>query len=491
MTGSGSESEQSLERAEVEHLLTSGMFQRAPGLARVLTYVCDKSLAGQADQIKEYNIAVEALGRPAGFDQRRDAIVRVEAHRLRKRLDAYYETEGSGRPVRISIPPGQYVPEFVRRPIKPVPEAEHGTGTAKPSAPRRRMMVAALAGLGLAGIALVGWISAHLSAGAGTGTAAMPAGTVRILAGAEAGGADRDGNLWLADRFFSGGQPRSNDGRRVRCVDGGLLFRARREGSFDYAIPLNAGLYELRLYFAETEFDESGASGGAETSRIFHVIANGQPLLNNFDVASDAGSDEADVRVFDRITPANDGKLHLSFRGETGQAFVNALEITPGESGGLKPIRILCQDHPYADRLGRVWSSDRYFRGGKLVERPPLAGDAEDGNLYGGERFGNLVYTIPVASGRYDVTLRFAERWFGPGKPGGGGVGSRQIDILCNGTALDRGFDILKEAGGPDRAVVKVFRNLEPNPQGKLVLSLEPSANYACVNAIEVMPSGR
>ena len=89
MTGKVSENDQRLERAEVEHLLSSGMFQRAPLLARLLTYICEKTLSGQADEVKEYNIAVEALGRPADFDQRRDAIVRVEAHRLRKRLDAY------------------------------------------------------------------------------------------------------------------------------------------------------------------------------------------------------------------------------------------------------------------------------------------------------------------------------------------------------------------------------------------------------------------
>src|SRR5580698_7187132 len=108
------------EKREFESLLASGIFDRAPNLSQVLTYVCEKYFEGAAEQIKEYNIAVEALGRPAGFDQKRDSIVRVEAHRLRKRLREYYEAEGSGHTVRIDIPSGQYAPKFVRlRPPQP------------------------------------------------------------------------------------------------------------------------------------------------------------------------------------------------------------------------------------------------------------------------------------------------------------------------------------------------------------------------------------
>src|SRR5579863_3554576 len=93
------------EKHEYQTLLASGIFDRAPNLAQVLSYVCGKYFEGAAEQIKEYNIAVEALGRPVGFDQKRDSIVRVEAHRLRKRLREYYESEGSGHNVRIEIPP--------------------------------------------------------------------------------------------------------------------------------------------------------------------------------------------------------------------------------------------------------------------------------------------------------------------------------------------------------------------------------------------------
>src|SRR6202042_3720068 len=97
-------------KAELEAVVASGIFGKAPSLAQLLDYVCTKYFQGRTDQVKEYNVAVEALGRPASFDPRKDSIVRVEAFRLRKRLKQYYENEGAGHLLRIVVPSGQYVP---------------------------------------------------------------------------------------------------------------------------------------------------------------------------------------------------------------------------------------------------------------------------------------------------------------------------------------------------------------------------------------------
>ncbi|HQR34519.1 MAG TPA: hypothetical protein PLK30_17395, partial [Blastocatellia bacterium] len=102
------------ERAALEAVMASGIFQRAPNMARMLNYVCTKYFEGQQDQVKEYTIAVEALGRSPEFDQERDSIVRVEAHRLRKRLLEFYASGGEAHRVRIVMPVGQYIPQFVR-----------------------------------------------------------------------------------------------------------------------------------------------------------------------------------------------------------------------------------------------------------------------------------------------------------------------------------------------------------------------------------------
>src|SRR5215813_4903646 len=68
-----------LARKELEAMMGSRLFDRAPNMGVLFRYVCNKALDGRAEEIKEYNIAVEAFGRPPNFDKRRDSIVRVEA----------------------------------------------------------------------------------------------------------------------------------------------------------------------------------------------------------------------------------------------------------------------------------------------------------------------------------------------------------------------------------------------------------------------------
>src|SRR6478736_10118655 len=99
-------------RAELQSVLQSQSFARSPGLSRLLSYLCDKVIAGESSQIKEYSVALDVFGRQDSFDQDSDSIVRVQANRLRKRLAEYYAAEGKCHRVRITIPVGQYVPAF-------------------------------------------------------------------------------------------------------------------------------------------------------------------------------------------------------------------------------------------------------------------------------------------------------------------------------------------------------------------------------------------
>src|SRR5215469_2309649 len=100
-------------RTEIEAVLSSATFVRSQRMGRLLQYLCDKQLAGEGEKLKEYNIAVDVLGRPHSFDPAEDAIARVEVHRLRKKLREYYEGEGASHKVRIVIPSGSYMPAFV------------------------------------------------------------------------------------------------------------------------------------------------------------------------------------------------------------------------------------------------------------------------------------------------------------------------------------------------------------------------------------------
>ena len=102
-------------RAQLDRILASAPFADAERARGFLRFVVERALEGRNGEIKEFVIAVEALGRNTSFDPKSDPIVRVEAGRLRDRLSSYYEDEGEGDSVLISLPKGGYVPEFSER----------------------------------------------------------------------------------------------------------------------------------------------------------------------------------------------------------------------------------------------------------------------------------------------------------------------------------------------------------------------------------------
>ena len=102
-------------RAELERVLASGSFAGTSRLSRFLRFVVEQSLAGEAERLKEYVIGVEVFDRDERYDPRIDSIVRVEAGRLRARLDEYYRGAGAIDVVAIVLEKGSYAPAFVRR----------------------------------------------------------------------------------------------------------------------------------------------------------------------------------------------------------------------------------------------------------------------------------------------------------------------------------------------------------------------------------------
>jgi Tol biopolymer transport system component len=102
-------------RRQLDRILASAAFAEAERASCFLRFVVERKLEGLAHEIKESVIAIEVLGRTPSFDSKSDPIVRVEAGRLRDRLNAYYEAEGGADPVLISLPKGRYVPEFTGR----------------------------------------------------------------------------------------------------------------------------------------------------------------------------------------------------------------------------------------------------------------------------------------------------------------------------------------------------------------------------------------
>jgi hypothetical protein len=514
-------------RAELATVLAADTFKRSPKLSRLLLYLCEKHFQGLADEISEYGIGIDVLGRDSDFDPQQDALVRVDTHHLRKRLREYYTTAGSEHEIHIVLPNGSYAPEFVpigqtRAPVSgklakgpaanghaveafespasvTVAQAASPASVAasadldetpESSNPTPRVKLRSIAGGMAVFMFLAGWwLVAAGRRNAVQALAAPPAAipvvgasdpATRIAAGDRSSDyTDHLGRIWLSDRFFRGGSTFHRGPLQIQRTLDGELFRSGREGEFVYDIPLSPGIYELHLYFAET-------SVAAETLHGVSMAINSLPI-SSVDITADAGDvNTATVKIFKNISPAKDGMLHLTIMG-TGPGFLNALEIVPGVPGAMRPIRLAARDSIYRDHLGQIWIPDESGAGGRKSNTTAQIEGTSDPGLYQTYRVGHFNYSIPVVEGsRYTVRLHFVEPWFTQADPGGG-IGSRVFNVYCEGSTLLRDFDILKEAGGGKRAIVREFHGIPASPQGKLDLTFEPVVNYALVNAVEAV----
>ena len=96
----------------LEKILRSAPFRASRRCQEFLRFVVIKSLGGQIEFLKERVIGAEVFGREASYEPSEDAIVRVKANEVRKRLAQYYMDAGALDPVRIDMPSGSYVAEF-------------------------------------------------------------------------------------------------------------------------------------------------------------------------------------------------------------------------------------------------------------------------------------------------------------------------------------------------------------------------------------------
>ena len=523
-------------------VLESKTFRQAPRLGKLLQYICGKALLEEPQQVTEYTIAVDVFGKPLDFKESKDSSVRVEVHRLRKRLAQFYESEGADRRLQIRIPPGQYLPEFhvLETPreevpagaqdaaVAPVadqtpddeamastpasepgsielpPEAGHGRIRHRVPAERKRRiwLYAAIAvgsivaALGARAIYKARTAAVRVDrperqaepAGAGQ---ALPSSVARVPLRLMAGYSgqphiDASGFLWEPDRYYQGGRPWGVSGVPIARTNDPMLFQQWRSGEFSYHIPLAPGVYELHLCFVAAK--RADATGSGENLNTLSVDINGERVIARFDIESDAmGPNIATERVFKDVRPASDGQLHVVLEGVVGLPLLNALEVLPGIPHKQIPVRLVAQPKSFVDRSGQLWRPDNYYLYGQPLRRDaPVAGTPDPG-LFAGERYGHFSYAIPVDTrGRYTVTLYLAEQYFGPDAAGAGGAGSRVFNVMCNGVMLLEDFDIFKEVGSL-RALKKTFYHLKPSAQGKLNLTFEPVVNYSVISAIEVL----
>ena len=93
---------------QIERLTKSHSLHSSESLCKLLRYLAEHSLDHPGTALKEYQIATEVLGRPAGFDPQSDSTVRVQAGRLRVKLAEYYASEGAQDAIVVEVPKGSY-----------------------------------------------------------------------------------------------------------------------------------------------------------------------------------------------------------------------------------------------------------------------------------------------------------------------------------------------------------------------------------------------
>jgi hypothetical protein len=494
------------ERRELDWLLTSGVLGRSGNLTRVLKYICEERFAGRANQIKEYSIATEALGRRPDFDPNSDTIVRVTVHSLRKRLLDVYQNEGADRPMRLVIPPGHYDPRFIVVPLPqpPVPvapaaqvapdshDAEDGPVVLPPSiaaprwTPARKLWSVTLIALALVMVASVGWWARHQPLGRlhnADSVAGMPlpqpqASIHALMGDRRQPYVDHSGVTWTTANYCQGGANVTVPPQKIEGTEDAPLYLGGVRGIAHCIFPVTQKLYELHFHFAE-------ASDLQPATRVATISVNAGPLIT-VDVVDDAGGNGiATSTVVTGVAPENDGAIHVDFISEV--SLLNAVEILPAPSTSLLPVRLVMGSKPYVDSDNQFWESDRYFSGGRHG-LPPESVKQGNLGLYESDRIGRFRYSIPaVPLAHYRLRLYFREPWFGAENGGAGGPGTRIFDVACNGETLLKNFDILAQGDSP--RVVKTFDSIQASAGGRIELSFTPVVNYAVVNAIELLPA--
>jgi hypothetical protein len=486
-----------IEHKELDWLLTSGVLGRSRNLTQVLKFICEKHFEGELSQITEHSLAVEALGRRSDFNPQVDTIVRVTAHQLRKRLQEIYTGPGASHSVQVHIPTGQYAPSFVYN--------EEGTAKLSPSGTESMMQVASSAegNVGEAGDAHWKWLKFSLAVAffvilgvllfekVHTRERSTPGVTpsldprsvmkghpVRALLGkGRSPYTDRAGNTWMPGNYCTGGVNLSEGKQPIAGTEDPTIFLGGVRGNSHCAFPVDPGIYEVHLLFAEaSDLPEA-------TNRAVFSLNGGDNV--SLDVVDDAGGDYiADTKVLRGVRPENDGTIHIDFVSEISA--LKAVEILPEPSEALLPIRIVAGSNRYKDSEGNVWLPDRYVVGGRPGQTATVD-KKEQAGLYDSHRVGNFRYMLPVVPlEKYRVRLYFQEPWIGKENAGIGGPGSRIFDVWGNGAVLLKDFDILKEAGSSP--VMKTFDDVQATAQGKIELVFKPVVNYPLVNAIEVLP---
>ncbi len=257
--------------------------------------------------------------------------------------------------------------------------------------------------------------------------------------------------------------------------------RFTQSGPLTYAIPnLTPGSsYTVRLHFAEVYWTAAG-------QRVMNISLNGNAVQNNFDLVAEAGGRyKALVKEFTAAAD-NNGTMTISLGRVQGDPALNALEVVAGSA----PV-VTANYHINSGGSGvGIFSADQYYTTpgltystGTIMDTSGVMNPAPQA-CYQSERFtrsGPLTYAIPnlTPGSSYTVRLHFAEVYWTA-------AGQRVMNISLNGNAVQNNFDLVAEAGGRYKALVKEF-TVTADSNGTMTISLSGVQGDPALNALEVV----
>jgi hypothetical protein len=162
-------------QVQIQRIISSKTFKTSEVHRNLLTYLAEKSLSGEAQNLKEYTVGLDVFGKPSSYDPRQESVVRMHVGRLRQKLTEYYRTEGVGEPILVDLPKGGFALTFAPRPVVVEPEVAPPAVPARTISHREITLAALLAvSLAAAGYFAVRLLRVQQTTGSSVAAAATP-----------------------------------------------------------------------------------------------------------------------------------------------------------------------------------------------------------------------------------------------------------------------------------------------------------------------------
>jgi chitodextrinase len=300
-------------------------------------------------------------------------------------------------------------------------------------------------------------------------------GGVRVNAGGPAF-VDTAGNSWAADTGYNTGSVATTT-TSVTGTTNPTLYKTSRyplpsDPPLTYTLSVPNGNYVVRLHFAETY-----AGTMAVGKRVFDIDVQSARAFEDVDIFARVGGNKA--LILEQAATVTNGQMKISFIRQVENPKINAIEVIPATV-----VRINAGGPIYAGAGGNTWSADTGYNTGVVTTSSAVVTGTPDPTLFKTERYESstnppLVYSIPVANGKYMVRLYFAETYSatqGPAK--------RVFDIDIEAVQAFDNVDIYSLAGGGNKALV--LEKVTTVSDGQLTIGFVRQTQNPKINALEI-----